>query len=746
LAPLLVLGGASVLGVALEELLRLPWWAWAPAFLAGVLAALWQGGAWQRGICVVVTAVAAFAMLHGLRLPSPEELGQVETPQVVVFTGTVMAEPKITPYRVTLLARVDRWEVGDGWLPARGRRVLVVWQGAPPRYGEAVRVRGTLSRIQSPHNPGPWDRAAWHAQRGIYFQVQSLYVRDCEVPSDLPWRGNAVVAAGLATRDWMAARLRLGLEDVPVTAGILQGLVLGVMDSSEPQLFDLFRETGTLHLFAVSGLHVGMAVLFFTAILQGLGLGRRRVAAFMIPLLVAYAVVTGLQVPVVRSVLIASVFCAATLLFRKGNMLNCTGASAVLLLLWDTRQALQPGFQFSFCVVLSILFVAGVTERLVRRVAMPDPFLPRSLWTWWQEAWGKSCRWGISLVLSSLAAWAGSLPLTIGYTHLVSWISIGANLVVVPVSFFVVVAGLVSVSVAWVPLAGPWLAASCNQFSWLVIQGILFFLNACWQVPGGFHYSGPPRLDPPPVLSATVLDLPRGGGAVSLQVEGQRWLVDTGGDVPFLAMAEPALRFEGFTRADGLILTHQDSGHIGGLAEAEVLLRPRDLFAAPRLDLQASNPRYPGFAERPARVLSRGDRLPLGPNSRLEVLWPPIDLAAGIADDRCLVLRVVTPAGKILLMGDSGIATESALLQAGEDLRADVLIQHGHATDAYGSEAFLRAVNPRGIILAGPGGNRPLYIERGLRLTPPPGLWQTSRQKAIRVELGEGKLEVAPAE
>ena len=749
-APLLVLGLAAASGVALEHGLALPYIIWMPALILALGAGLAQRGTWQRGTCMVLATVSAFAMLHGLRMPLRHELQAAAIPQVVRLEGWIAAEPKVSPYRTTVIVEVDRWIEAAGWVPAQGQHVLVSWAGATPRYGDPVRVRGTLARIAPPSNPGPWDRSAWYAQRGVFFQVNSLYARDCVVPADWAWKGNPLLAAGLETRDWMAAKLRLGLEDTPVTTGILQGLVLGVMDSSEPQLFDLFRETGTLHLFAVSGLHVGMVAAVFMTAMRMLGLGRRRAAAFLIPVLVAYAVITGCQVPVVRSTLIAMAFSAAIMLFREPNLLNCTGASAIALLLWDTRQFLQPGFQFSFCVVLTIILVGEATQPLLRHLGAPDPYLPRVLWSRRQELWLGACQWVIGLLVASAAAWIGSLPLTVGNTHLVSWISFLANLVVIPLSFFAVISGLFAVCIGWLPWVGTWLAATCNQFSWLIIQGMMLYLNACWQVPGGYHYGTPELRWTRPEFAATVLSLPRGGGATAITVPGEHWLVDTGGDVPFLVMVEPALRNEGVTRARGLILTHQDSAHISGLAEAEVLLQPRELFTPPRLDPEASNPRRPLTDQATPRILSRGDALPLGKKSRMEVLWPPPELKGGIADDRCLVLRIETPAGIVLMMNDSGVATESALLRLEAarpgTLRAAVLVLHGHGSDVYGSEAFLKAVQPREIILAGESNNPPLFLRRQSLIIPPPHILRTAWLGAIRIESrAEGGFEVFPA-
>lgn len=755
--PMLALGAAAALGVALaHNLAGLGWW-WAGMLAIGLLGgALARADVW-RGAAAVLATVGAFALVHSFRWPPADLLERVETPQVVVLEGRVIWEPKVTAYRTSVPVRIERWESAapGGALPGRGNMLLVDWTGPTPRYGDMVRVRGTLRPFAPPLNPGQWDRAAWHAQRGMYYQVESRYPRDSRV-LPLPNRANPLVAGGFAARDWMASRLMLGLEDTPVTAGILQGLVLGVTDSSEPGIFDLFRETGTLHLFAVSGLHVGMVATFLGTGLGMLGLGRRALAAWLIPLLVAYAFVTGLQVPVVRSVVIAIIFSGALLLLRRPSLLNATGVAAFLLLAWDTRQLLQMGFQFSFCVVLTLVVLGEFMMRGFHHWGAPDPYLPRPLWRDWHLIRLRVCQWAVGLGVGGLAAWIGSLPLTLSYGGLLSWISWPANIVVIPLSFIVVVAGLLAILVSALPWVGVALATWLNQVSWLCIQGMMLFLQACWQVPGGYQYHNwPPRLAAPE-LAATVLALPGGGGAVAVESGGRQWLVDSGSSRSFLLAVEPALRQGGNLPTEAVILSHQDNGHIGGWREAQVYLRPRSLMAPPALDLPAP-PVEEGAQTAPAplpepRRISRGDVLPLGEHASLEVLWPPPDRTGGIADNRCLVLRAVSPGGTILLMGDAGIATEQALLELAttdpEALRADVLIYHGHATDHYGWEPFLAAVQPRHIILAGEYGNEPLFRTRGAAV---PGvepvsmrIWTLRQTGALRVETAAGELGVRP--
>src|SRR5439155_1680649 len=119
-----------------------------------------------------------------------------------------------------------------------------------------------------------------------------------------------------------------------------------------------FQQTGTLHLFAVAGLHVGIVAALLWMLAMVARLSRKWAAALIIPLLLFYAAVTGLHVSSVRAAVMSSVLLGGLFFERKVFVLNSLAAAAFFLLCWNTNELFSTGFQLSFAVVGAIILFA----------------------------------------------------------------------------------------------------------------------------------------------------------------------------------------------------------------------------------------------------------------------------------------------------------------------------------------------------------------------------------------------------
>ena len=137
-----------------------------------------------------------------------------------------------------------------------------------------------------------------------------------------------------------------------------------------------FQHVGALHLFVVNGLHVALLAGILAFLLKPAGIYRRAFALVIIPILFAYALLTGLNPGSVRAAIMAAVMFGATFVERKPFSLNTLAVAALILLLWDTNELYQEGFQFSFGVVAAIILLADLIQGLILPFGLPDPFLP----------------------------------------------------------------------------------------------------------------------------------------------------------------------------------------------------------------------------------------------------------------------------------------------------------------------------------------------------------------------------------
>jgi len=258
----------------------------------------------------------------------------------------------------------------------------------------------------------------------------------------------------------MRNALSRGLDNSPEVQNFLSGIVLGVRHQTPEDIEEPFQQTGTLHLFAVAGLHVGIVAALLWMLAMVARLSRKWATALIIPTLFFYAAVTGLHVSSVRAAVMTSILLGGFFFERKAFLLNSLAAAAFFLLWWDTNELFSVGFQLSFAVVAAIVLFADPLFGFLRRWAEPDSFLPRSLLRGPRHFMHVGLEWLSRGASVSLAAWIGSLPFVLWYFHIVTPVSLLANLVVVPIAFFVLAIALLSLIST--PLLS-WLAIVFNK-------------------------------------------------------------------------------------------------------------------------------------------------------------------------------------------------------------------------------------------------------------------------------------------
>src|SRR6266513_3274059 len=476
---------------------------------------------WPSLIATYTIGGAGFFRLHNLQSSNTEgqrlaaEIGN--SPRVLTATGFVISEPKIAPNGfATFLLKLESVEL-EGRKHRAQASWLVRWRGTP-EYGDELTLFGIAEVTAPPRNPGEFEIRSYLARRDVR---RTFFVRYPEDGALVRHNGgNPILRAAQKSRAWMQNALCRGLEGSPDVQNFLNGIVLGLRHQTPEDIEEPFQQTGTLHLFAVAGLHVGIVAALLWMLATVARLSRKSTAALIIPLLLFYAAVTGLHVSSVRAAVMSSILLGGFFFDRKAFVLNSLAAAAFFLLCWDTNELFSTGFQLSFAVVGAIVLLADPTSGFLQRWSAPDPFLPRALVRGPRRLMHASFDWLFRAGSVSLAAWAGSLPLILWYFHLVTPISLFANLVVVPIAFFVIAIALISLVSA--PLL-PWLAVIFNNANWSLARLVLGIVQILAHVPGGHFYAGHPPWPEKLVARITVLDL-GAGAAVHLQSEEQNWL------------------------------------------------------------------------------------------------------------------------------------------------------------------------------------------------------------------------------
>jgi len=696
--PFLGLVLAAAIGIIGGEFIGFPESAFPTLLVAAVIgAALLLLRPNNLGTYIFVSV--AFLGLHTIRttatpgLSLSSRLGERQC-QVTV-TGAVVSEPKMAANgTVSFLLRLTSFEFEGRTEPSKAT-ILVRWRSTPG-FGDELRLSGMATPIAPPRNPGEFDMRSYLARSDVR---RVLFVSN---PGDgvliRTGGGNRVLKAAQQSRLWLQSTLCRGLEDSPEVKDFLSGITLGLRHQTPEDIEEPFQQTGTLHLFAVAGLHVGIVARLLWIFAGVIRLSKRWAAIVIIPMVLFYSAVTGLHISSVRAAVMAAVLMGGLVIDRKVFTLNSLAAAAALLLCWNTNELFATGFQLSFAVVGAIVLLADPTTKLLREYTSPDPFLPRTLLP-------RSRRLADPVILKlssgaavSLAAWIGSLGLLFWYFHLVTPVSLVANLVVVPIAFFILAVALLSIVVA--PFL-PWLCLMFNNANWFLAKSVIGVVHLFAQLPAGHYYLAHPPVLGTATAKLTVLDV-GSGAAIHLHTRKGDWLFDCGSQRDYKRLVREYLHSAGVNRVNGLLLSHGDSRHIGGAEQLVSELTPVLLIDNPSRDRSSVHKRLRHmFEERKLRVQhpAQGETLAIDNELKCAVLYPPRNFSASMSDDQPLVLQLRNPDGtRILLVSDIGVATEKALLDAGIDLHSDILIKGQHHSGKSGSDEFLNAVQPRLVV------------------------------------------------
>lgn len=565
-----------------------------------------------------------------------------------------------------------------------------------PAAGERWQLTVRLRKPFGMQNPGAFDYEGWLFREGI---AATGYVR--------PDPNNArLQAAAKYSVNHLRMQIaeRLQLQSNSELTPLLQGLSVGLRDQMTSEQWQILQKTGTSHLLAISGLHIGLAagIGFFMGRWLWSFSSRRLLslpamhagAISAIAFALAYALLAGLSIPTQRALIMISVMMLSLLLGRKAFSLQTLALSMIIVTLIDPFSVLSAGFWLSYAAVFIIVFVT--------RNHIPAP----------TKQWLKIHLW-IALGLSPL------LMLFFQHTSLISPL---ANLLAVPLVSLLVVplllltivmfaisehlAGLLLGVVLWLmDILWRWLdwLASSPIATWEVPQlpfSIILLLCAATLLllaPRGIpaRWLGLTALLPLLLWQAqrpsddtfwlTMLDVGQGLSVV-IHTANHSLVFDTGpsfghtfntGDAAVL----PYLDYRGTAKLDMLMISHGHNDHIGG-AEAVIRQIPvKRILTGTEESLPNAERCYQGQQWQWDEVL-------------FEVLHPPQHWQASPNEMSC-VLKISNRHGSVLLTGDIESRAERLLVQTQSDmLNADVLQVPHHGSITSSSEAFISAVNP----------------------------------------------------
>jgi ComEC/Rec2-related protein len=697
---------AGLVGTLLGLLLTpAPWMGAALSLWFAVLA--WWGPKWVRTPATWIFVAGVFTLYAGARefAPAADSLRARagEKGGTAILRGWVAELPEERTWEdgKTVLETemvVDSVQGENGWEPCDGRVAMRIDPAMEPqpKVGERVQAAGYLTLPEEPRNPGEFNRRTWLRSRGIDYQFR---VRAEEMRILGPEPGVWLARMAGALRAHMIRATSAGLEKDPEAAGLIAAMLFGYRDGVGEKLREDFRKTGTLHLFAVSGQNLAVVAGVLMWVLALTGVVRWRWAWVTLPAVFLFCLATGMEASAQRAFVMISVLYLGWVIGRPMDPATWLGVALLALLLWDPVQLLDPGFQLSFLVVAGLMTFGGRWLEMLVAGGRPDPWIPRRLVGPIRLAVFRGWIAVAAVVAASAAAWVGSLIPGALLFHQVVPVALVANMVAAPVAGAVTVLAAVSSLAAAVSMTGATAINLINAKLVHLLAGVLGWI-ATW--PGGQFAVADPRAwgEKEPWVKVVAMD-----DAAPTLVAGRegRWLIDTGSKRAWVFTMRPFLHWHGLNSLQGVVLTAGVSGRMGGAGEL-VRAMPVGWWAETGTAL-----RSPALKEWRAELERRqegkrfwreGEKIDLGKDWKVTVLWPPAGGGSGRSEEDGMVLRLESGAARLLWAGSIPGEVEKEMVRAyGADLRAGVLVQGpSKRGEANLTREWVEAVEPNMIV------------------------------------------------
>ena len=689
------------------------------------------------GICLVIF-LGAIGYFQS-QLPGVAENGLrfYRGQGAVEVRGRVIGDPEIGDQTTRLHLSAAEIKQDGEWREVSGTALLFVPRYPTLSYGDVLLVQGKLTDLA---RLGNLDYQRYLALQGI---SATMSYPDIEVIAE---------GAGFQPLVWIYS-LRSNISQVLTEilpepqASLAQGIILGIRGNIPSPVRADFVHSGTAHLLAISGLHLSIVA----GIMVSLGIwlfGRRGYLYVWLALVTIwlYALLTGLQPPVFRAVIMVSLFLVAELLGRQRSALTALSLAAAVMIGISPQILGTASFQMSFMAMIGLIFVFPPVQSLLRRgvnarLTEDSPLASAANFT-------------VDSFSVSLGALVAVWPLIAYYFGIVSPVALLATLFALPALSGTIVtgalagiAGLLILPVAQVIAWLSWLSLSymllvvqvfavfpyieIDEVSPALVWGyyaillLVIYSARNWRRwdtlisrATGFASGLPRKWVLPPLLIVaglvviTTITLPDdnlhvsfldvGQGDAILIQKGNRQILVDGGPSPQAIALELARKMPFWDRTiDLVILTHPGADHVTGLVEVlkryrvKGVLYPATDYRSVIYDQWCQLLEDKDIKQTTARA---GQQINLGQGVVIEVLNPQTARLTGTqsdTDNNGVVLRLRSGKISFLLTADAMWEAEYDLVVRRSNLMSTVLKvgHHGSATST--TVEFLDVVNPR---------------------------------------------------
>ena len=424
--------------------------------------AIWFWRCYRVAVAIVLLGVSfatISAFYFSLRLtPSgPNHLARIiSEPTLCQVYGQVSDWPELKPGRTEIVIALDSLQMVRSTVavsrPTDGALLLKVTDTTTAlQRGDRVSFVARLYPVMS-RDQGGFDYGRFLNLKGIFAQAFLPTLLNVQVDKR-PAIGYLAVVDGVRT--WIRSVLEKQLS--PTGSALARGFLIGETRDIPPDIYGMFRDSGTLHLLAVSGSNVALVLLFFIWVMRPFWLKPGVRAFVLLTIIILFAGLSYGDPSVMRASIMAGLVLGARQLGRSYDLNNIVAVTALIILLVDPTQLFDVGFQLSFITAWGLIFAVPPLAAQFKRYD--------------DRLWYRGLLLPFIVVL---VAQVCSTPIIAYYFDRIPIVSLFANLIIVPL-VSIAVLGILILLIAhliW-PLLGAFVGSLVN----LLLVGVVGLLT-----------------------------------------------------------------------------------------------------------------------------------------------------------------------------------------------------------------------------------------------------------------------------